>query len=409
MPIHVVNEAKRCLQCKNPRCRTGCPINTPIPDMIRLFRENELEQAGEMLFRNNPLSVVCSLVCDHEKQCEGHCVLGIKGAPVHISSIENYISDAYLDRMDLETAPKKNQRAAIIGSGPAGITIAVLLAQRGYDVTLFESREKIGGVLRYGIPAFRLPKEILDRYKDQLVRLGIKIRPNTAIGQSLTVDDLQRDGYEAIFIGTGVWRPKKMGIPGESLGHVHFAIDYLVNPDVYDLGSDLVVIGAGNSPYSGISSFAGNSLFAGVCYYYSVNHRNSCRERHVLEGGCGAVGDNFVVGGFAPYYNAKRDNCVVLFRLREHIANMRQLSRARNPDKPDVFGIDAAAVESLHRVAHERVHEFLVEARGGYCVPVSARVDFWHFTFVETHFRIVFVRLFRGRIRRTAHGCRGVS
>ena len=247
MPIHVVNEAKRCLQCKNPRCRTGCPINTPIPDMIRLFRENELEQAGEMLFRNNPLSVVCSLVCDHEKQCEGHCVLGIKGAPVHISSIENYISDAYLDRMDLETAPKKNQRAAIIGSGPAGITIAVLLAQRGYDVTLFESREKIGGVLRYGIPAFRLPKEILDRYKDQLVRLGIKIRPNTAIGQSLTVDDLQRDGYEAIFIGTGVWRPKKMGIPGESLGHVHFAIDYLVNPDVYDLGSDLVVIGAGNS------------------------------------------------------------------------------------------------------------------------------------------------------------------
>lgn len=247
MAIHVVNEAKRCLQCKNPRCRTGCPINTPIPDMIRLFRENHLEEAGEMLFRNNPLSVICSLVCDHEKQCEGHCVLGIKGAPVHISSIENYISDSYLDRMELTPAPKKGQRVAIIGSGPAGITIAVLLAQRGYDVTLFESREKIGGVLRYGIPAFRLPKEILDRYKEQLLRLGIKIRPNTAIGQSLTVDDLQRDGYQAIFIGTGVWRPKKLGIPGESLGNVHFAIDYLVNPDVYYLGSDLVVIGAGNS------------------------------------------------------------------------------------------------------------------------------------------------------------------
>ena len=163
MAIHVVNEAKRCLQCKNPRCRTGCPINTPIPDMIRLFRENHLEEAGEMLFRTNPLSVICSLVCDHEKQCEGHCVLGIKGAPVHISSIENYISDSYLDRMELTPAPKKGQRVAIIGSGPAGITIAVLLAQRGYDVTLFESREKIGGVLRYGIPAFRLPKEILDR------------------------------------------------------------------------------------------------------------------------------------------------------------------------------------------------------------------------------------------------------
>lgn len=247
MAIHVVNEAKRCLQCPNPRCRTGCPINTPIPDMIRLFRENQLEKAGEMLFRNNPLSVVCSLVCDHEKQCEGHCVLGIKGAPVHISSIENYISDAYLDRIKPHNAPPKGQRVAIIGSGPAGITIAVLLARRGYDVTLFESREQIGGVLRYGIPAFRLPKDILDRYKEQLVRVGIKIRPNTAIGQSLTVDDLQRDGYKAIFIGTGVWRPKKVGIPGESLGHVHFAIDYLVNPDVYDLGSDVVVIGAGNS------------------------------------------------------------------------------------------------------------------------------------------------------------------
>lgn len=247
MADHVVNEAKRCLQCKNPRCSAGCPIHTPIPDMIRLFRESELEQAGKMLFENNPLSVICSLVCDHEKQCEGHCVQGIKGAPVHISSIENYISDSYLDRMELKPAPPKGQRVAIIGSGPAGITIAVLLAQRGYGVTLFESREKIGGVLRYGIPAFRLPKDLLDRYKDQLIHLGIKIRPNTVIGRSLTVDDLLRDGYQAIFIGTGVWRPKKLGIKGESLGHVHFAIDYLVNPDVYDLGKDLVIIGAGNS------------------------------------------------------------------------------------------------------------------------------------------------------------------
>ena len=247
MAIHVVNEAKRCLQCKVPRCRTGCPIHTPIPDMIRLFRENRLEEAGRMLFENNPLSVVCSLVCDQEKQCEGHCVLGAKGAPVHISSIENYISDGYLDRMQLAAAPAKGQRVGIIGSGPAGITIAVLLAQRGYAVTLFESREKIGGVLRYGIPDFRLPKCLLDRYKEQLVRLGIRIRPNTAIGQSLTLDDLQRDGYQAIFIGTGVWRPKKLGIPGESLGHVHFAIDYLVDPDVYELGDRLAVIGAGNS------------------------------------------------------------------------------------------------------------------------------------------------------------------
>ena len=140
-----------------------------------------------------------------------------------------------------------NARPVVIGSGPAGITISILLAQRGYQVTMFESREKIGGVLRYGIPEFRLPKSILDRYQKQLTQLGIRIRPNTAIGRTLTVDDLQRDGYEAIFIGTGVWKPKAMGIPGESLGNVNYAIDYLVNPDVYDLGDDLVVIGAGNS------------------------------------------------------------------------------------------------------------------------------------------------------------------
>lgn len=247
MAIHVVNEARRCLHCKVPQCRMGCPIDTPIPDMIQMFLHNQKEKAGELVFQNNPLSVICSLVCDHEKQCEGHCVLGRKGVPVHISSIENYISDAYLDHLDLQRASPKGKRVAIIGSGPAGITISVLLAQRGYDVTLFESRDRIGGVLRYGIPAFRLPKLILDRYKDQLIRLGIKIRPNTAIGSSLTVDDLQRDGYKAIFIGTGVWRPKKLGIKGESLGHVHFAIDYLVDPDVYDLGNQLVVIGAGNS------------------------------------------------------------------------------------------------------------------------------------------------------------------
>lgn len=247
MAIHVVNEARRCLHCKKPMCREGCPISTNIPEAIELFRTGHKEEAGEMLYENNPLSVICSLVCDHEKQCEGHCVLGRKGAPVHFSSIENYISDAYLDHLEPEMEPKKGQRVAIIGSGPAGITISVLLARRGYDVTIFESREKIGGVLRYGIPEFRLPKSILDRYQKQLIKLGIKIRPNTAIGRTLTVDDLQRDGYEAIFIGTGVWKPKAMGIPGESLGHVNYAIDYLVDPDVYDLGDNLVVIGAGNS------------------------------------------------------------------------------------------------------------------------------------------------------------------
>ena len=247
MAVHVVNEARRCLHCKNPMCRTGCPINTNIPEMIALFKEGHKKEAGDMLFENNPLSVFCSLVCNHENQCEGHCVLGRKGAPVQISSIENYISDAYLDDPELKREPRVGQRVAIIGSGPAGLTIAVKLAQKGYDITIFESKYKIGGVLRYGIPDFRLPKTVIDRYKKQLLRLGIKIRPNTAIGLALTVDDLQRDGYEAIFIGTGVWKANKLNVPGESLGHVYYAIDYLVDPDVFIVGETLVVIGAGNS------------------------------------------------------------------------------------------------------------------------------------------------------------------
>lgn len=247
MADHVINEAKRCLNCKNPMCRTGCPINTPIPTMIHEFLNGGINNAGQMVFENNPLSIVCSLVCDHEAQCEGHCVLGRKGSPVHISSIENYISNNYFDKMILEREPKKNKRAAVIGSGPAGITISIILAKRGYDVTIFESRDNIGGVLRYGIPEFRLPKSILDKYKAKMKELGIRFRPNTTIGGAISVDDLFRDGYLAIFIGTGVWRPNSLKIKGESLGNVHYAIDYLVNPDSYDLGEKVAIIGAGNS------------------------------------------------------------------------------------------------------------------------------------------------------------------
>ena len=226
---------------------TGCPINTPIPKMIQELLNGGIQKAGEMVFENNPLSIVCSLVCDHEKQCEGHCILNKKGMPVHISSIENYISSTYFDQISLKREANKNKRAAVIGSGPAGITISILLAKRGYDVTVFETREKIGGVLRYGIPEFRLPKTILDNYKKMMLELGIKIRPNTTIGGAIGIDDLFRDGYLAIFIGTGVWRPNSLKIKGETLGNVHYAIDYLVNPDAFELGDSLAIIGAGNS------------------------------------------------------------------------------------------------------------------------------------------------------------------
>lgn len=247
MAVHVIDEANRCLNCKKPLCQQGCPIHTPIPKMIEAFKEGDLNRAGDMVFENNPMSLVCSLVCNHENQCEGHCVLGKKGQPVHISSIENYISDTIFDKMKIECAPKNGKKVAVIGAGPAGITIAILLTKKGYSVTVFDSKDKIGGVLQYGIPAFRLPKTILDRYKKKLLEIGVKIRPNTAIGTALEIKDLIRDGYESIFIGTGVWRPKTLGVKGESLGNVHYAIDYLANPDAYDLGERVAIIGMGNS------------------------------------------------------------------------------------------------------------------------------------------------------------------
>ncbi|MBQ8414637.1 MAG: NAD(P)-dependent oxidoreductase [Clostridia bacterium] len=248
MALHVIDEANRCLQCKNPQCVKGCPINTPIPEIIRLLKENKLDEAGRTLFENNPLTTVCSLICNHEKQCEGHCVLGKKGVPVQFSDIEQYISRSYAPKMVKGPKPSNGMRVAIIGSGPAGLTIAIILARYGYQVTIFENKSEIGGVLRYGIPDFRLPKSVLDDIQYRHIEMkGIKIRPNTHIGGSIGIEDLFRDGYKAIFIGTGVWKPNALHIKGETLGHVHFGINYLNSPDSYKLGQRVIVIGAGNA------------------------------------------------------------------------------------------------------------------------------------------------------------------
>lgn len=248
MAIHVMDEANRCLCCKNPQCQKGCPINTPIPEVIKLLKANKLDEAGWMLFENNPLTTVCSLICNHENQCEGHCILGKKGAPVHFSVIENYISSTYASKMTKGPAPSNGVKLAIVGSGPAGITIAILMARMGYQVTIFESKDKIGGILRYGIPEFRLPKSVLDDIQYRHLEMkGIKIRPNTKIGAAIGLDDLFDDGFKAVFIGTGVWKPNRLRIKGESFGHVHYAINYLNNPDVYKLGEKVIVIGAGNA------------------------------------------------------------------------------------------------------------------------------------------------------------------
>ena len=248
MALHVMEEANRCLQCKKPRCQEGCPIHTNIPAVIRLLKEGKLNEAGWMLFENNPLTTVCSLVCNHEKQCEGHCVRGIKEAPVHFSIIESYISSTYANQMVKGPAESNGRKAAIIGAVPAGLTIAIILARYGYQVTIFDSRDKIGGVLRYGIPEFRLPDAVLDDMAYRHLELkGIRFRPNTYIGSAVTLDDLFRDGFQSVFVGAGLWKPRKLNVRGESLGHVTYAINYLASPAAFRLGERIIVIGTGNS------------------------------------------------------------------------------------------------------------------------------------------------------------------
>ena len=184
MALDVLDEANRCLGCNKPMCQQGCPIHTNIPEVIRLLKDNHLDDAGRMLFENNPLTTVCSLVCNHENQCEGHCVRNRMPShdPVHFSIIEDYISTTYANKMTSGPAPKNGMKAAVVGSGPAGLTVAVLLARWGYDITIFDARDMLGGVMRYGIPNYRLPDSVLDDFQYRHLELkGIHVRPNTTI------------------------------------------------------------------------------------------------------------------------------------------------------------------------------------------------------------------------------------
>lgn len=242
----IKQEALRCLKCKKAQCSLNCPVETPVPQVMELFLNGEIKQAGELLFMNNPLSAVTAVVCPHERNCTGHCVLGNKGMPVEFFRIEQYISRFYLETFETPEIEKNGIKIAVVGGGPAGIAMSLLTALKGYEVTLFEAQENLGGVLRYGIPAFRLPKDLLDMYKDILQRLGVHLRPNTRLGSSIGIADLFPDGYKAVFIAAGTGRPNKLGLLGETLGHVHFAIDYLKSPENYKLGSRVAVVGAGN-------------------------------------------------------------------------------------------------------------------------------------------------------------------
>lgn len=246
MAHNVIAEGKRCLNCKKPLCRQGCPINTPIPEMISIFLSGDIERAGKIVFENNPLSPVCALVCNYGGQCQGKCIRGINGEPVEISSIEYFVSTYYFDGLEPVKTKSNGIKIAVVGAGPAGITIAIKMAELGYDVTVFEAKPKIGGVLRYGIPDFRLPRTLIDKYETLLRKLGVKLRFNFTVGKTVGIMELFRDGFKAVSIGTGITWPVTLGIRGETLGHVHYGVHFLQNPDVYDLGEKLIVIGAGN-------------------------------------------------------------------------------------------------------------------------------------------------------------------
>jgi len=240
------SEAERCLKCKVPRCSKGCPVSTSVPQAMGLFLDGRLTEAGALLFNNNPLSAICSTVCPHETNCAGHCVLGKKGQPVEFFRIEQYISQFYIETFKPEKIKRNGKKIAVVGAGPAGLTLSIMLSLRGYRLTLFEAMDSIGGALRYGIPDFRLSRSKLDFYRAILDSLGVRFRPNTRIGTNITPEDMFIDGYDAIFIATGAELPHRLGLLGETLGHVHFAVDYLKSPDSYRLGRKVAIVGAGN-------------------------------------------------------------------------------------------------------------------------------------------------------------------
>lgn len=224
-----IEEANRCINCKNKPCINGCPVNVKIPEFIKCVAEGKFEEAYEIIASTNSLPAVCGRVCPQESQCEGLCIRGLKGEPVGIGRLERFVADYYMNNVKRKvTKPEPNGfKVAVIGAGPAGLTCAGDIAKKGYEVTIFEAFHIAGGVLMYGIPQFRLPKEIVKAEIDGLKELGVKIETNVIIGRTITVDELFEMGYKAVFIGSGAGLPSFMGIEGEALVGVYSANEYL--------------------------------------------------------------------------------------------------------------------------------------------------------------------------------------
>lgn len=254
-----IEEAKRCINCKNKPCMEGCPVNVKIPEFISKVAEGNFEEAYKVIKDTNSLPAVCGRVCPQESQCEGKCVRGIKGEPVAIGRLERFVADYAMKNIEAEKVDIKQNghRVAIVGSGPSSLTCAGDLAKEGYDVTIFEAFHETGGVLLYGIPEFRLPKAVVKKEVEGLKELGVKIETNMVIGKSTTIDELFEEGYEAVFVGSGAGLPMFMNIPGESLNGVYSANEYLTRINfmkAYKEGYDtpitknnsVAVIGGGN-------------------------------------------------------------------------------------------------------------------------------------------------------------------
>ena len=256
-----VEEAGRCLNCKNAKCIDGCPVSIDIPAFIHEVKEGNIEEAYKVIGKSSALPAICGRVCPQESQCEGKCIRGIKGEPVSIGKLERFVADYALEN-DIKPvgADKMNgHKVAVIGSGPSGLTCAGDLAKKGYDVTVFEALHELGGVLVYGIPEFRLPKEkVVAKEIEKVKELGVKFETNVVIGKSTTIDQLmEEEGFEAVFIGSGAGLPMFMGIPGENANGVYSANEYLTRSnlmkafdDAYDTpiiaGKKVAVVGGGN-------------------------------------------------------------------------------------------------------------------------------------------------------------------
>ena len=254
-----LDEAQRCLHCKNMPCVEGCPVNVHIPEFIDKIKEGDFEGAYQIIRETSSLPAVCGRVCPQETQCESKCTRGIKGEPVGIGRLERFVADWHRDHTEQrpEPVPSNGHKVAVVGSGPSGLTCAGDLVKLGYKVTVFEALHTAGGVLVYGIPEFRLPKKIVQQEVDNLIAMGVDVETNVVIGKTLTIDELFERGYEAVYVGSGAGLPNFMGIPGESLKGVYSANEFLTRSNLMKAylddpvtpvmkGGNVAVVGGGN-------------------------------------------------------------------------------------------------------------------------------------------------------------------